>query len=47
MIGRFLNNKNMSPFILSQQDADEINRGVHFEGCFVCVPIKVNYGTTP
>lgn len=46
MIERFLNEKNMQPFILSQPDADEINNGTCFNGCFVCVPIKDSYGTS-
>ncbi len=45
MIERFLEHKNMQPFILDHTDADAINKGTPFKGCFVCVPIKVSYGT--
>lgn len=45
MIERSLEHKNMQPFILDHADADAINKGAPFKGCFVCVPIKVSYGT--
>lgn len=46
MIEQFFGKKNMQPFILDQPDANEISRETEFKGCFVCVPIKVSYGTS-
>ncbi len=45
MIERFLQQPNMHPFILNHTDADKLNHGLAFKGHFVCVPIKVSYGT--
>jgi len=45
MSRHLLNHKNMHPFLLDQEDADSINHGLPFSGCFVCVPVKVSHGT--
>ncbi len=41
---KLLKHQNMQPFILEPQEADLVCGSNHFDGCFICVPIKAGHG---